>query len=196
MFLHQASGLYLTAFRAYDPYSGRWLTRDPAGEMGDINLYAYAGDDPINEIDPLGLWQATFSGGDLWGGSVSFGYNSGQWNFGTWVGAGAGASERFNPYDSGCGKPGFQGSVKVQENWNLGQYGGGGVGFQATTSGSVTAYGSYSTGGGVSVYGSYNFNTGTFGAGSGLPTWGQGTSAFAGVGGTYTSQSSQCGCGS
>ncbi len=29
MFLHQASGLYLTQYRAYDPFSGRWLSRDP-----------------------------------------------------------------------------------------------------------------------------------------------------------------------
>ena len=33
MFLHQPSGLYLTWFRAYDPVSGRWLSRDPAGEF-------------------------------------------------------------------------------------------------------------------------------------------------------------------
>jgi len=33
MFLHQASGLYLTMFRAYDPFSGRWLSRDRMGEL-------------------------------------------------------------------------------------------------------------------------------------------------------------------
>jgi hypothetical protein len=29
MFFNQDSGLYLTQYRAYDPASGRWLTRDP-----------------------------------------------------------------------------------------------------------------------------------------------------------------------
>ncbi|WP_159458820.1 RHS repeat-associated core domain-containing protein [Pseudomonas citronellolis] len=31
---HQASGLYLALYRAYDPESGRWLSRDPIGERG------------------------------------------------------------------------------------------------------------------------------------------------------------------
>ena len=55
MFLHQASGLYLTQYRAYDPYSGRWLSRDPAGEDGGINLYAYVAGDPLNFVDIDGL---------------------------------------------------------------------------------------------------------------------------------------------
>ncbi|HGL5382438.1 TPA: RHS repeat-associated core domain-containing protein [Burkholderia cenocepacia] len=32
MFANADSGLYLTMFRAYDPVSGRWLSRDPIGE--------------------------------------------------------------------------------------------------------------------------------------------------------------------
>ncbi len=53
--MHQASGLYLTQYRAYDPYSGRWLSRDPAGEDGGINLYAYVAGDPLNFVDIDGL---------------------------------------------------------------------------------------------------------------------------------------------
>ncbi len=56
MFLHQASGLYLTENRAYDPYTGRWLSRDPAGEPGGLNLYGYVNDGPINGVDPSGLF--------------------------------------------------------------------------------------------------------------------------------------------
>jgi RHS repeat-associated protein len=34
MFYSADSGLYLTLYRAYDPAVGRWLSRDPIGEMG------------------------------------------------------------------------------------------------------------------------------------------------------------------
>jgi RHS repeat-associated protein len=49
------TGLVLCSFRYLDPANGRWLTRDPIGYAGGINLYAYCGNDPINGIDPLGL---------------------------------------------------------------------------------------------------------------------------------------------
>jgi len=55
MHYHAQSGLYLTKYRAYDPQSGRWLSRDPIGELGGINLYAYVGGNPVSFIDPLGL---------------------------------------------------------------------------------------------------------------------------------------------
>jgi hypothetical protein len=131
------------------------------------------------------------SGGDGFGGSVTFGYNSGQWNFGAWGGAGEGLSGRFNPGDSGCAPPGFNPSIKEQFNWNLGGFGGGGFGMQIGSGGSVTVNGSYSTGGGGNVSGSYNFSSGD---GTLAPTYGRGSSAFGGAGGTYTSPSSDCGC--
>ena len=54
-YIHQASGLALTRFRAYDANTGRWLSRDPAGEDVGPNLYDYAYDDPTDETDPFGL---------------------------------------------------------------------------------------------------------------------------------------------
>ncbi|MDC6180650.1 RHS repeat-associated core domain-containing protein, partial [Ralstonia solanacearum] len=52
---HAASGMYLTLFRAYDPGTGRWVSRDPIGEEGGINLYSYVGGQPTRYTDPQGL---------------------------------------------------------------------------------------------------------------------------------------------
>jgi uncharacterized protein RhaS with RHS repeats len=38
--------------RYYNPASGRFLTKDPVGFAGGINAYAYAGNDPVNLMDP------------------------------------------------------------------------------------------------------------------------------------------------
>jgi RHS repeat-associated protein len=46
---------YYFGYRYYDPRVGRWLSRDPLGEQGGVNLYAYCGNDPVNRHDPLGL---------------------------------------------------------------------------------------------------------------------------------------------
>ncbi|MBI2567586.1 MAG: hypothetical protein HYV63_11190, partial [Candidatus Schekmanbacteria bacterium] len=50
------TGLVRFGFRDYDAAVGRWSARDPILFQGrQSNLFAYARDDPINRIDPLGL---------------------------------------------------------------------------------------------------------------------------------------------
>jgi RHS repeat-associated protein len=56
MHYHAPSGLYLTKYRAYDPETRRWLSRDPIEEAGGVNLYGYVGGNPVNRIDPDGLF--------------------------------------------------------------------------------------------------------------------------------------------
>ena len=50
----QEAGLYYMRSRYYDPELGRFLSEDPAGIGGGLNLYAYAGNDPVNAWDPSG----------------------------------------------------------------------------------------------------------------------------------------------
>ena len=62
-YYHAPSGLNLTTYRAYNPNLARFLTRDPIGEAGGINLYAYVMNDPVAGRDPLGLdiWCSSFA---------------------------------------------------------------------------------------------------------------------------------------
>ena len=55
-FYHAQSGLCLTKYRAYDPNLGRWISRDPAGILGGIDLYGYEKNNPINYVDRDGRW--------------------------------------------------------------------------------------------------------------------------------------------
>lgn len=49
------TGLYYYGYRYYSPGLGRWINRDPIGEQGGLNLYAYVWNNPIQLLDPLGL---------------------------------------------------------------------------------------------------------------------------------------------
>jgi len=53
--LDQETGLYYMRARYYDPQLGRFLSEDPLGIAGGMNLYPYGGNDPINTRDPSGL---------------------------------------------------------------------------------------------------------------------------------------------
>ena len=47
--------LYYYKARMYSPQLGRFMQRDPLGYAAGLNLYAYAGGDPVNARDPSGL---------------------------------------------------------------------------------------------------------------------------------------------
>ncbi|WP_284431252.1 RHS repeat-associated core domain-containing protein, partial [Acidovorax sp. SUPP950] len=48
------TGLHYNRFRYYDPHLGQYITQDPIGLGGGINLYRYV-ERPTTYIDPLGL---------------------------------------------------------------------------------------------------------------------------------------------
>jgi RHS repeat-associated protein len=57
-------GLYYYRSRYYNPRTGRFLTKDPIGFAGgDVNLYRYTRNNPINWVDPTGMFFFLYHGG-------------------------------------------------------------------------------------------------------------------------------------
>ena len=64
-YTHETSGIILAPYRAYEPETGRWLSRDPIEEEGGINLYGYVGNGPLKKTDKLGLAGYDFETGQM-----------------------------------------------------------------------------------------------------------------------------------
>ena len=66
----QETGFHYNYHRYYDPTTGRYLTPDPIGLEGGINLYNYVQNNPTTLIDPFGLKEFEMV---IWiGGSVGY----------------------------------------------------------------------------------------------------------------------------
>jgi len=55
------TGLHYNWNRYYDPITGHYISADPIGLEGGLNLYAYVGGNPVNWSDPWGLVSCTYS---------------------------------------------------------------------------------------------------------------------------------------
>lgn len=65
-------------FRDYDPETGRWTAKDPIGFAGgDVDVWGYVLNNPVNWTDPLGLWSFTFGGYAGPGFEISSGVDNG-----------------------------------------------------------------------------------------------------------------------
>jgi RHS repeat-associated protein len=53
---NDATGLYFLRARYYNPAWGRFISEDPIGLDGGPNLYAYVENNPLNWLDPWGLY--------------------------------------------------------------------------------------------------------------------------------------------
>ncbi|MDP2392136.1 MAG: RHS repeat-associated core domain-containing protein, partial [Methylococcaceae bacterium] len=58
----EGNNLYYMRARYYDANLGRFISEDPIGHNGGLNLYAYVGGNPIMAVDPSGLLTATVGG--------------------------------------------------------------------------------------------------------------------------------------
>ena len=127
------TGVSLLGHRYYDPAYARFLNQDPIGFGGGINVYSYAGNNPVNEVDPSGLddgepgyWAQAwgFFKGEMralnpinWvaGPSQALGYLDGQgWSWEAFKHVGGGfidGLEFWNKDDSGAAGESFMGDV-------------------------------------------------------------------------------------
>jgi len=97
------TGLHYNWNRYYDPEIGRYISADPIGLDGGINLYAYVSNDPVNFVDPWGLWAfwsgvtGTLASGPASSFSEGAAYDSNTGGYGSYSstspdGAGVGSS--------------------------------------------------------------------------------------------------------
>ncbi|BCO31665.1 hypothetical protein TspCOW1_17680 [Thiohalobacter sp. COW1] len=78
--MEEAAGLYYMRARYYDAEVGRFISEDPIGFEGGLNLYAYVGGNPINAVDPsgeVGIFGAIVGGGMEVG--LQLALNGGDW---------------------------------------------------------------------------------------------------------------------
>jgi RHS repeat-associated protein len=57
MVLDPRTGLFYDEHRWYDAWTSTFVSQDPIGVAGGINLYEYVGGSPTNATDPTGLWR-------------------------------------------------------------------------------------------------------------------------------------------
>ena len=54
-YFDRETNLHYNYFRYYEPETGRYVSPDPIGLAGGINIYGYGGQNPLGMIDPYGL---------------------------------------------------------------------------------------------------------------------------------------------
>ncbi|WP_422403998.1 RHS repeat-associated core domain-containing protein, partial [Pseudomonas sp. GZD-209] len=55
------TALHYNRYRYYEPKMARYVSRDPIGMQGGMNVYSYVNNAPVMRADPLGLWDASFT---------------------------------------------------------------------------------------------------------------------------------------
>ncbi|AGL18967.1 RHS repeat-associated core domain-containing protein [Actinoplanes sp. N902-109] len=146
--------------RYYDPAIGRFTQQDALNQIGDPkngNRYAYAGADPVNNVDPNGFQTQSIGGEICFGVPVCVGLS----------------------YDwDDKGNHGITGQVGTGEGWNVGyESGTGDVGTEAGAYGECTA-GAISGSVSENLAGEENYSAGVGKPGLGCSVGVQGTVSF------------------
>ena len=137
------TGLYYYRARYYDPTAGRFTREDPLGFYGgDVNLYRYVWNSPLNFSDPIGelgvgvsasgsaeagaYWAGTGMTGSFGGGVFFDGRHPSAGGFGSF-GAFAGGPGWGKPYPA----------CPSNNNWVVGGFAGGGANLFVTNANNV-----------------------------------------------------------
>ncbi len=59
-YFDKETNLHYNYFRYYEPETGRYISPDPIGLAGGINVWGYVGQNPLSFTDPLGLWSEEY----------------------------------------------------------------------------------------------------------------------------------------
>ena len=132
-FHHGATGLDLARHRVYSAQLGRWLTRDPIGNLRafgdrtrfnatDWNLYGYCRNNPASCEDPSGLAGRVFNIGIAIGAGCFYG---GEFEFGaylTWGGARGFDYGRYLTTSIGNTTPSLDFDPVISYTWDADQF--------------------------------------------------------------------------
>jgi RHS repeat-associated protein len=141
------TGLDYYRARYYDAFAGKFISEDPLSfDGGDSNLTRYVWNNPINFIDPVGLWGIGFTGGGAAeGGTIAGGGGTGAIGSGLFMDGNTGglSSGTFTSSGAFAGDPVSSSISNVtacdinQKPFAVGAFGGLGGGIFVTNADSV-----------------------------------------------------------
>ncbi|MDZ4400956.1 RHS repeat-associated core domain-containing protein, partial [Hydrogenophaga sp.] len=94
---NDGTGLMFYRARYYDAVLGGFISSDPIGLNGGLNEFGYVEGDPVNQLDPLGLWAIGIEGYGGIGGGVSLACKNGKLEIISRLGVGVGGGFGIDP---------------------------------------------------------------------------------------------------